>query len=191
MKNGDLSNHAVVWGWVIITAVVLGVGLFPPDDGGDVAAWVQGLGTIAAVAAAIFYPEIASARASARTRRTVAQETAAILNDMGPELDNMLKQALAGDTKGYFVSSFAVQKGRYADDLSILLQEGGDCLDAEIRIQLRRLCRDLTALDAETALRALKSSDFDDTQKAELVKHATATARRARKLFATLKADTD
>lgn len=100
MKNDDFARHAVVWGWVAIVMTIAGVCRWPPADSGDVAAWVQGIGTIAAVGAAVWVPmhieqqKAVKARAAMTIGLNAATEAASV--SIGFLLDAVIERSPRG-----------------------------------------------------------------------------------------------
>lgn len=89
MDTGDLTRSATLWGWIILAGMFLGIAVYPPKNSGEVASWVQGVGTIAAIVVTAWVG-LAPLRHAEAERRAAKQSFNLALRDAIEWSDDLL-----------------------------------------------------------------------------------------------------
>ncbi|WP_312166660.1 hypothetical protein [Phenylobacterium sp.] len=100
MQNAPSGRHAVIVFYALMAVLVVILLRFPPQNSAEVAAWVQGVGTLAAVGAAIWaglFPAMRSARQERSARAEFAQDVTDVLDLAEKAVARVVKAVEAGD----------------------------------------------------------------------------------------------
>ncbi len=100
MQNEPSGRHAVILFYALMAILVVVLFRFPPQNSGEVAAWVQGVGTLAAVGAAIWaglFPAMQSARQERSVRAEFAQDVTDVLDQAERAVVRVVEMVDEGD----------------------------------------------------------------------------------------------
>ncbi len=100
MQTEPSGRHAVIVFYVVIAVLVVVLWRFPPANSAEVAAWVQGGGTLAAVGAASWagrFPAMQTARQAKAARDEFAQDVTDVLDFAEKGLVRVTAAIEAGD----------------------------------------------------------------------------------------------
>lgn len=164
MKPDPIFRHAVIIAYVLLAMLVAALILLPPENSGDVAAWVQGVGTIAAVLVAVWAagaPGRAADVQNVRTLKTLYRLLTQSLNLVKSVNAEIAAGVAKNDFKDSLASLYVLQRIGADTELKGLLADGAQLFPTDLQTMVRSLSRDIGGVPIEDLQLAKKMNDVE------------------------------